>query len=102
MGFVDWIGFVGVFLILLAYFLQTIRVMESTSIYYVLLNLIGAILACSASILLNYIPFIILEGVWAIGISIFSFKSFEKKQHLASYILIPYAKSPASPKPGTI
>ena len=81
MSFVDWIGFFGVFLILLAYFLQTIRIIESTNIYYILLNLIGAILACCASILLLYIPFIILEGVWAI-VSLFSLLKVLRKSNI--------------------
>jgi hypothetical protein len=33
---------------------------------FILLNLIGAGMACLSSILLNYLPFIILEGVWTI------------------------------------
>ena len=81
MSFVDWIGFFGVFLILLAYFLQTILRMESTSIYYVLLNLVGATLACCASILLEYIPFIILEAVWAI-VSLFSLLKVLRKRNI--------------------
>ena len=81
MSFVDWIGFFGVFLILLAYFLQTIRIIESTNIYYILLNLIGATLACCASILLEYIPFIILEGVWVI-VSLFSLLKVLRKRNI--------------------
>ena len=80
MNLVDWIGFIGVFLILLAYFLQTIRRIEATSIYYILLNLFGAILACSASVLLKYIPFIILEGAWAI-VSLFSLFKILKRNN---------------------
>ena len=32
----------------------------------ILLNLIGAAFACTASVLLDYWPFIILEGIWAL------------------------------------
>ena len=66
MNYIDWIGFIGVFLILLAYVLNIKSVLKTTDLLFILLNLIGAILACLASILLNYIPFIILEGIWAL------------------------------------
>ena len=66
MTIVDWIGSLGVFLILLAYFLNIVGIVSSKHVWFIFLNLIGAILACLASILLNYWPFIILEGVWAL------------------------------------
>ncbi|WP_431137454.1 CBU_0592 family membrane protein [Psychroserpens mesophilus] len=62
----DWIGFVGVFLILLAYFLNVLEKVNHKDLSFIVLNLIGATLACLASILLQYIPFIILEGAWAL------------------------------------
>ena len=65
MTLVDWIGSFGVFLILLAYFLNVIGILHSKHIAFILLNLIGSSLACLASIFLEYWPFIILEGVWA-------------------------------------
>ena len=66
MSNIDWIGFIGVFQILLAYILNVIGKLESKDLTFILLNLIGAIMACLASILMEYFPFIILEGVWAI------------------------------------
>ncbi len=63
---VDWIGFVGVFQILLAYVLNIFGKLEKKELAFILLNLIGASLACLASILMKYMPFIILEGVWAL------------------------------------
>ena len=62
----DLIGFIGVLLILIAYFLNINNKLDSNHIYYILINLIGAILACLASILMKYYPFILLEGVWTI------------------------------------
>jgi len=62
----DLIGFIGVLLILIAYFLNINNKLDSGDITYILLNLIGAILACLASILMKYYPFILLEGVWTI------------------------------------
>jgi hypothetical protein len=65
MNSIDWIGFIGVFQILLAYILNVTGKLKSKDVPFILLNLTGASMACLASILLNYLPFIILEGVWA-------------------------------------
>jgi len=67
----DWIGAIGVFLILLAYFLTVINKISNNDFSFILLNLIGAILAGLASILINYVPFIILETAWAL-VSVYS------------------------------
>lgn len=66
MNTVDWIGFVGVFQILLAYVLNIFGKLEKKDLTFILLNLIGASLACLASVLMKYLPFIILEGIWAL------------------------------------
>lgn len=79
MNFTDWLGFIGVALILLAYILNVRNKVRNNSYTFILLNLIGASLACAASILLEYIPFVILEGVWAL-ISFVSFiREYKKK-----------------------
>lgn len=66
MNNIDWIGFIGVFQILVAYILNVIGRIKSKDLTFILLNLIGASMACLASILMAYLPFIILEGVWTI------------------------------------
>ena len=71
MNEVDWIGFAGVFQILLAYVLNVIGKVGKNDLAFILLNLIGAGMACYASVLMNYIPFIVLEGIWA-GVSLIS------------------------------
>jgi hypothetical protein len=65
MNKVDWIGFIGVFQILLAYILNIFGKAKKTDLIFILLNLIGAGMACLASILMEYLPFIILEAIWA-------------------------------------
>lgn len=65
MNTTDWIGSAGVFLILLAYVLNVAGKTDRDHLAFILLNLIGAALACGASVLLSYVPFIILEGAWA-------------------------------------
>ncbi|WP_456463035.1 CBU_0592 family membrane protein [Lutibacter sp.] len=84
MNTIDWLGFVGVFLILLAYILNVTNKITSKSLLFISLNLVGASIACLASVLLNYIPFVILEGIWAL-ISFLSFiKYLQQKNKLVS------------------
>ncbi|WP_339916673.1 CBU_0592 family membrane protein [Yeosuana marina] len=64
MNVTDWIGLLGVFQILLAYILNVTGKASNKSLNFIILNITGAGMACLASILLNYWPFIILEGVW--------------------------------------
>jgi hypothetical protein len=61
----DWIGFAGVTILLIAFFLNLTHKLSKDSTTYILLNIIGAGIACLASVLINYLPFIILEGCWA-------------------------------------
>jgi len=77
MNTVDWIGFIGVFLLLLAYLLQVVGKLKNKSLAFILLNLIGALLACFASILLEYLPFVILEGAWSL-VSFISLLKYKK------------------------
>jgi hypothetical protein len=64
MSYNDIIGTVGVGLILLAYFCNTFGWLTGKSKLFFLLNIVGAGLACYASWLINYWPFVILEGTW--------------------------------------
>ena len=62
----DLIGSIGVTILLVAYFLNLRDIIKKDSLIYLLLNLLGAGIACFASILLKYFPFVILEGCWTI------------------------------------
>ena len=62
----DIIGTLGVGLILIAYFLNTEKLLPKDSKLFYVLNIIGALLACYASFLINYWPFVILEGTWTL------------------------------------
>ena len=66
MNYNDIIGSMGVGLILLAYFLNTFLLIPKDGRLFFCMNIIGAALACYASLLINYVPFIILEGVWCL------------------------------------
>ena len=63
MEYNDLIGLIGVALILFAYFLNTCNYIKQDKLFYVM-NIFGAGLACYASFLINYLPFVVLEGVW--------------------------------------
>jgi hypothetical protein len=62
----DWIGFAGVTIMLIAYFLNLSNRIAKDSLTYLLLNLIGAGIACVASVLIKYLPFVILEACWTL------------------------------------
>ena len=66
MNYNDIIGTIGVSLILLAYFLNVFGWLSNKNTLFYLLNIVGAGLACYASWLIRYWPFVILEGVWCL------------------------------------
>ena len=66
MTYADVIGIIGVSLILLAYFLNIFSLIPKEGKLFFLMNIFGAGLACYASLLIHYWPFVILEGVWAL------------------------------------
>jgi hypothetical protein len=59
------IGAAGVALLLLAFLLNIARRMPAQGRPYMLANLLGASLACYSSYLIDFLPFVVLEGVWA-------------------------------------
>ena len=70
MSYENIIGVIGVGLLLMAYFLETAKFIENNGKLYYVMNIFGAALACYASFLIPYLPFVILEGIWTI-VSIF-------------------------------
>jgi hypothetical protein len=66
MTYNDIIGSIGVGLILLAYYLNTAKLIPPEGMLYFVLNIIGAAIACFASLLISYMPFVILEGTWTL------------------------------------
>ena len=45
--------------------LNLLKLVAAEGIAYSALNLVGAALACYSSYLIDFLPFVILEGVWA-------------------------------------
>lgn len=66
MTYNDIIGSFGVGLILVAYFLNTEKMLPKDGKLFFVLNIIGAAFACYASFLINYWPFVILEATWTL------------------------------------
>jgi hypothetical protein len=66
MEYNDIIGTIGVGLILIAYFCNTFKILPQNGALFFILNAVGAGLACYASVLINFWPFVILEGVWCV------------------------------------
>jgi hypothetical protein len=60
------IGLIGVSLLLLAFFLNLFKFLRAESYLYMILNLAGGSLACYSSYLINFMPFVLLEGTWAV------------------------------------
>ncbi len=79
MNTTDWIGFIGVTILLVAFFLNLIHKIKQDSLVYLGMNFIGAGIACLASVLLKYFPFIILEGCWTLVSAFGLIKYFSKK-----------------------
>ncbi len=79
MNYNDIIGTIGVGLILLAYFLNTFSMVPKDSHLFFIMNIIGAALACYASFLIHYLPFMILEGTWTLVSIIGLLRLYSKK-----------------------
>ena len=79
MSYSEITGSIGVGLILLAYFCNTFGWINGRSKLFFLLNIVGAGLACYASWLINYWPFVILEGMWTL-VSVYGFMKAVKNK----------------------
>lgn len=64
MNLSDWIGSIGVAILLIAFVLILINKISKNGMTYLFMNFIGSGLAGVASYLIHYTPFIILEGAW--------------------------------------
>ena len=60
----DLLGFMGVAILLAAFLLHQLNKLSKDGLVYILMNIVGAGLACFASYLIRYLPFVILEATW--------------------------------------
>lgn len=57
---------IGVALLLVAFLGNLFRLMRADGPAYLTLNLIGAAMACYSAYLVSFMPFVVLEGTWAV------------------------------------
>lgn len=62
----ELVGSIGVFLLLVAFFLNLFGRLRHTAATYQVLNVLGAGLSCYASYLIGFFPFVVLEGTWSL------------------------------------
>lgn len=67
MNLSDWIGTMGVTLLLVAFALNITKKISPESASYLLLNFLGSVLAGISSYMISYWPFVVLEAVWAVA-----------------------------------
>jgi energy-converting hydrogenase Eha subunit G len=66
MSIPDIVGAVGVGILLLAYFLNLVRLLSAEHPLYTGLNALGAGLSGWASWMIGFMPFVVLEATWFI------------------------------------
>ena len=76
----DIIGTIGVGMVLIAYFLNIFYLIIKDGIFFYSLNIVGGAISCYASILIQFWPFIILEGIWTLVSIAGLLKSIKKPQ----------------------
>jgi hypothetical protein len=81
MTLTDWIGFTGVAILLIAYFLNIANIIKSDGFMYLFLNFIGAGISCIASVMLKYIPFVIMEVAWTLVSAIGMIRCLRKNKN---------------------
>ena len=66
MNYNEIVGTIGVGLILIAYYLNTAGIVIKNGKLFYVMNIVGAALACYASWLIAFVPFVVLEGAWTL------------------------------------
>ena len=67
MDLADFVGSVGVTLILVAFLANLAGKLAGGSAVYQALNAVGAALAATSSVMVGFWPFVVLEGVWCLA-----------------------------------
>jgi hypothetical protein len=74
-----WVGSIGVSLLLLAFFLNLFGFLRADSYPYLTMNIAGAGLSCISSLQIHFLPFVILEGTWAVVAAVALVKTVSAK-----------------------
>lgn len=80
MNLSDWIGSIGVAILLIAFVLILANKIYKNGMAYLFMNFIGSGLATVASYLIHYTPFIILEGAWMLASLIGMWQKYKSKK----------------------
>jgi hypothetical protein len=62
----EWTGSIGVSLLLLAFFLNLTGRLAREGRPYAVFNAVGGGLACASAWMIGFLPFVVLEGSWAL------------------------------------
>ena len=60
----QFVGSIGVALLLIAFFMNLFGMLNSDSRAYQGMNAVGAAISCYASYLIGFAPFVVLEAIW--------------------------------------
>lgn len=60
------IGLSGVILLLIGFFMNLFKLVKVDSKAYIVLNIVGAGLATYYAVLVDALPFVLFEGIWAL------------------------------------
>ena len=75
----DWLGTLGVSLLLVAFFLNLFKKLVVESRIYSLLNIAGAGLCGVSAYLIQFYPFVVLESVWVLVSAFALFKNVSRE-----------------------
>jgi hypothetical protein len=78
MALSDWIGTLGVTLLLVAFALNIAKKITPESKSYLIFNILGAGLAGVSSYMIHFYPFVVLESVWVLASLLALFNSNKK------------------------
>jgi len=76
----DIVGSIGVAMMLIVYCLNIADILHNDHPFYIGMNMFGGSLAFTASVMIGYWPFIILEGAWTV-VSIWALVVFFKRDY---------------------
>jgi positive regulator of sigma E activity len=79
MEFSDTIGIIGTTFMLTAFLLNLANKLDAKSPFYMILNFVGGLCASTAAYIIEYEPFIILEGTWGLISGFALFNHFKNK-----------------------
>jgi hypothetical protein len=74
----ELVGTLGVSLLLIAFALNLAQKLSASSRLYLSMNVIGAGLAGVSSYMIEFWPFVVLEGVWTISSLLMLLRTFKK------------------------